>query len=73
MFDLGDCWHTEREIDRETDLENKVEWSLLWIDCDGCLGGVNGEALVEAPLAALALGEGVNGMRPPAVFVAKRP
>jgi hypothetical protein len=54
-----------------------VEASLLCIDCAG-RGGVNGEELVERLVATLmvrvlVLGEGVRGMRPPAVLDEKRP
>lgn len=41
-----------------------------------CLGGVNGEELFGALTARLAVrvrGEGVSGMRPPAVLVEKMP
>ena len=58
----------------ETDREKKVG-SCLWIEAAG-RGGVNGVECVEAlavTLVVLALGEGVNGMRPPAVLEEKRP
>lgn len=81
MFDFGDCWYGARDIERDIDRENSEEWSLLCIDCDGCLftshdcrGGVKGEEWLEvAPLVVLARGDGVKGMRPPAVFVENKP
>ena len=36
-------------------------------------GGVNGEEPLVAMLVVLALGEGVRGMRPPAVFAENSP
>ena len=52
-----------------------MEGSFLCMDGRNC-GDVNGEECVVtfvARLAVLARGEGVNGIRPPAVFVEKRP
>ncbi len=46
---------------------------MLSVDC---LGGVKGEALFETVVAKLTVrvrGEGVRGIRPPAVRVEKRP
>jgi len=63
------------DTDLETEREKKVEGSDLWIDWS-FRGGVKGEEFVEmlvATLVVLALGEGVRGILPPAVFVEKRP
>lgn len=57
------------------DREYEEVASCLYID-RSARGGVKGEELAEmlvAVLVALALGEGVKGIRPPAVFVLKRP
>lgn len=43
---------------------------------DGCLGGLYGEALFDTVVAKLAVrvrGDGVRGIRPPAVMVEKIP
>ena len=76
MFDFGDCWYVVLETDLEIDLE-KLEISFLCIDwLEVCLGGVKGDDWEEtfvAKLAALVRGDGVSGIRPPAVLVEKMP
>ena len=75
MFDFGVCAYANLETDLEIDLENAFEPSLLCRE-RSARGGVNGEVSTEtfvATLVVLALGEGVNGIRPPAVFVLKMP
>lgn len=62
------------DTDRDTDLEKKADGSRLCIDSPR--RGVEGEEVVETLVAALgarARGEGVKGIRPPAVLVEKRP
>lgn len=64
----------------EIDRENAVAL-LTYVACVGirllsvvCLGGVKGEEVVDTLVARLVVrfrGEGVKGMRPPAVFVEK--
>lgn len=59
----------------DTDLEKTVVVSVLYIDRSG-RGGVKGDEFTETLVAALAvrpLGEGVSGMRPPAVLDENRP
>ena len=75
MFDLGDCWYANFETDRDTEREKIVAASGRWIDCAG-RGGVYGDEFVDmlvAALVALIRGDGVSGMRPPAVLDEKRP
>lgn len=75
MFDFGDCAYANFDTDLEIDLEIVVEVSRLCND-RSARGGVYGEYVDEAlvtTLVVLARGEGVNGMRPPAVFVLKMP
>jgi hypothetical protein len=63
------------DTDRETDLDICLDRSCLCIDCEA-RGGVKGDELVDmlvAILVVLACGEGVSGIRPPAVFEEKRP
>ena len=79
MFDFGES----RYADFEVDLAKYCERLPLYVDCDvarmpsdDCLGGVNGEELFEALVARLAVlvrGDGVRGIRPPAVRVEKMP
>jgi hypothetical protein len=75
MFDLGELAYANFETDREMDREKKADVSLcLWIDSPR--RGVEGDEFVEmfvAALAALARGEGVRAIRPPAVFEEKSP
>ncbi len=71
MFDLGEYENFDTDLD--TDLEKKAEGSRLWIDSPR---GVEGDDVVETFVTALvvrARGEGVRGIRPPAVLVEKRP
>lgn len=75
MLDFGVCAYANFDTDLDTDRENIVVVSVLYIDRSG-RGGVKGDEFVEtlvAALAVLVLGEGVNGMRPPAVLDEKMP
>ncbi len=79
MFDFGDS----RYADLEVDLAKYCDKLPPYVDCDvarmlsdDCLGGVKGEELFETLVARLAVrvrGEGVRGIRPPAVRVEKMP
>lgn len=63
------------DTDLEIDREYAVELSLLWME-RSARGDANGDVSIEmfvAALAALARGDGVRGIRPPAVFVLKMP
>lgn len=78
MLDFGESRQSVRDVDLE-----KYEDTLPYVDCDTmrvlsvvCRGGVNGEEWFEALVARLAVlvrGEGVSGIRPPAVRVEKMP
>jgi hypothetical protein len=72
MFDFGE--YANLDPDREMDLWKNAEGSrCLWMDSRA---GVEGEELVDRLVAALvarARGEGVRGIRPPAVLVENRP
>lgn len=75
IFDFGDWAYANFDTDRDTDRRRVVEVSRLCIDLSG-RGGVKGDELFEtlvATLVVLARGEGVRGIRPPAVFVLKMP
>lgn len=75
MFDLGDCAYANLDTDLDTDLENMDVASCLCIDRSG-RGGVYGDEFMEtfvAALAALVRGDGVSGIRPPAVLVENMP
>jgi len=74
MLDLGDWAYANFDTDLEIDLGKAVELSRLCRD-RSARGGVYGDVdeTWVATLAVLARGEGVNGMRPPAVFVLKMP
>lgn len=75
MLDFGDCAYANLDTDLDTDRENLVVDSVLYIDRSG-RGGVNGDEAVGTLVGALvvrALGDGVRGMRPPAVFDENRP
>lgn len=78
MFDLGEFWQVALDVDLE-----KYDVRLPYVDCDTmrlfsaiCRGGVNGDELLEALVARLVVrlrGDGVRGIRPPAVRVEKIP
>jgi len=75
MLDFGECAYANFETDLDTDLEKAVEVSRLCND-RSARGGVYGDDVDEtlvATLVVLARGEGVKGIRPPAVFVLKMP
>lgn len=75
MFDFGDCAYANLDTDLDTDREKMVDVSRLCMDRSG-RGGVKGDGVVEtlvAMLVVLARGDGVKGIRPPAVFVLKMP
>jgi hypothetical protein len=61
------------DTDLEIDLEKNVG-SDLWMDCS-FRRGVEGDELAETldTLTVLCLGDGVRGIRPPAVLEEKRP
>ena len=78
MFDLGES----RWADLDADLakyEDKlpyVDWLATREESAVCLGGVKGEEWLDVDVARLVVrvtGDGVSGMRPPAVFDENRP
>ena len=76
ILDFGDCWYVVLDTDRDNDFEKLEMPSFLWIDCveiEVCLEGVHGEDWLDAFVALVVLGrgEGVSGIRPPAVLVEK--
>jgi hypothetical protein len=73
MLDLGE--YRNLETDRDTDLEKKAEGSRC-LCIDSPRRGVDGDEVLDTLVATLvvrARGEGVNGIRPPAVLVEKMP
>lgn len=78
MFDFGESRYAGLEVDLV-----KYEDTLPYVDCETirvlsvvCRGGVNGEEPFVSFAARLVVrfrGEGVSGMRPPAVRVEKMP
>ena len=79
MFDFGESRNAcAFDVDRA-----KYEEKLFWVDCEGIRaasvvwrGGVKGEEWLEVLVARLVVrvrGDGVRGIRPPAVRDEKRP
>ena len=72
ILDLGELAYANFDTEREAERAKKADGSLdLWIESPR--GGVEGEQLLEVMLVVRVWGDGVRGMRPPAVLVLKMP
>ena len=79
MLDFGESRNVvvlDVDLERKEDTLPYADWDTILFVSVVCRGGVNGEEWFEvfvARLVVLVRGDGVNGMRPPAVLVEKMP